>query len=89
MSVKTSRAKLGGKAADEPVSDEPVSDETVLIVEELDVSSDEIALRAYEIHVSGGGGDEVENWLRAEAELRAERRPGATADAGEGSRESP
>jgi hypothetical protein len=33
-------------------------------------SYDEIAARAYEIHESGEGGDEVENWLRAETELR-------------------
>ena len=29
---------------------------------------EEIELRAYEIHESGGG-DELENWLRAEQEL--------------------
>jgi hypothetical protein len=33
-------------------------------------SHDEIALRAYEIHESEVAGDEVENWLRAEQELR-------------------
>jgi len=31
-------------------------------------SHDEIAFRAYEIHESEGG-DELENWLRAEQEL--------------------
>jgi hypothetical protein len=31
-------------------------------------SRDEIALRAYEIHESEGG-DEVQNWLRAEQEI--------------------
>ncbi len=31
-------------------------------------SRDEIALRAYEIHESEGG-DELENWLRAEQEI--------------------
>lgn len=35
----------------------------------LEPSHDEIALRAYEIHESGEGGDELENWLRAEQEL--------------------
>ncbi len=35
-----------------------------------EISRDEIARRAYEIHTSGAGGDEVENWLRAERELR-------------------
>jgi hypothetical protein len=34
-----------------------------------EVSPDEIAMRAYMIHISGEGGDELENWLRAEQEL--------------------
>lgn len=37
------------------------------------VTYEEIEARAYEIHVSGSGGSEVENWLRAEEELAAER----------------
>jgi hypothetical protein len=32
---------------------------------------DEIAARAYEIHLSDEGGDELENWLRAEREVMA------------------
>lgn len=35
-------------------------------------SASEIRERAYAIHV-GGGGSTLENWLRAERELRAER----------------
>ena len=31
---------------------------------------DAIARRAYEIHVSGEGGDPVDDWLQAEAEIR-------------------
>lgn len=31
---------------------------------------DAIALEAYEIHLSGEGGSDVDNWLRAERELR-------------------
>jgi hypothetical protein len=34
-------------------------------------SQQEIAKRAYEIYKSGKGGSEVENWFRAERELRA------------------
>lgn len=34
------------------------------------VTHEAIALRAYEISVSGTGGSQVENWLRAERELR-------------------
>jgi hypothetical protein len=37
---------------------------------------DEIALRAYEIHESADGSDELENWLRAERELTADRYAG-------------
>ena len=38
-----------------------------------EVTAEEIAVRAYEIHISGTGGDELENWLRAEKELKAKR----------------
>ena len=41
-------------------------------------SHDEIALRAYEIHESGAGGDAIENWLRAERELAEARYAGVT-----------
>jgi DUF2934 family protein len=34
-------------------------------------SQQEIAKRAYEIYKSGKGGSDVENWVRAERELRA------------------
>ena len=39
-------------------------------------TQDEIAVRAYEIHESGEGGDELENWLRAERELDVARYAG-------------
>jgi hypothetical protein len=35
------------------------------------VTHEQIAMRAYEIHLSGTGGDAVEQWLRAERELTA------------------
>jgi hypothetical protein len=35
------------------------------------LSREQIAKRAYEIWRSGKGGSEMENWLRAERELRA------------------
>lgn len=31
---------------------------------------EQIAKRAYEIHRSGSGGSQIDNWLRAERELR-------------------
>ena len=33
------------------------------------VTHDQIALRAYELHLLGVGADPMENWLRAEREL--------------------
>jgi hypothetical protein len=56
---------------------EPEVIETERIVEQDEVGneSDEdlIARRAYEIHASGEGDTDLENWLRAERELREER----------------
>jgi hypothetical protein len=43
---------------------------------QAEATHDEIAVRAYEIHESGDGGDELENWLRAERELDAHRYAG-------------
>ena len=41
-----------------------------------ELTQEEIAVRAYEIHESGEGGDELDNWLRAERELEADRYAG-------------
>ena len=35
------------------------------------ISHDQIALRAYELHLAGVEGDPMEHWLRAERELAA------------------
>lgn len=37
-----------------------------------EVTHEQIAKRAYEISISGSGGSELENWLRAERELKAQ-----------------
>jgi len=37
-----------------------------------EVSHDQIAKRAYEISISGSGGSELDNWLRAERELKGQ-----------------
>lgn len=34
------------------------------------ITHDQIAQRAYEIHTSGNGGSDTDNWFRAERELR-------------------
>ncbi len=39
-----------------------------------EITSEQIAKRAYEISKSGAGGSDLENWLRAERELRATAR---------------
>jgi hypothetical protein len=33
------------------------------------VTHEQIALRAYELHIQGAGADPMDNWLRAEREL--------------------
>jgi hypothetical protein len=38
-----------------------------------EISREQIAKRAYEIHLSGNGGSETDNWLHAERELRSGR----------------
>ena len=37
-----------------------------------EVTHEQIAKRAYEISISGSGGNEVENWRRAERELKGQ-----------------
>jgi hypothetical protein len=37
------------------------------------VTNEMIAKRAYEIYASGKGGSQIDNWIRAERELRGER----------------
>ncbi len=37
----------------------------------LEISGEMIAKRAFEIHASGKGGSELDNWFAAERELRA------------------
>ncbi|HEV2295022.1 MAG TPA: DUF2934 domain-containing protein [Tepidisphaeraceae bacterium] len=36
----------------------------------FEITHDQIAQRAYEIHCSGNGGSDTDNWFRAERELR-------------------
>jgi hypothetical protein len=41
-----------------------------VLAKPVEVTYEMIARRAYEIHLSGTGGGELDNWLRAERELR-------------------
>ena len=36
-----------------------------------EITHEMVAKRAYEIHISGKGGSQLDNWFRAERELRA------------------
>lgn len=72
MSAKGDKVKLDKENARDEVT-----------FERIEVTSEEIAIRAYEIHVSGAGGDAVENWLRAEKELTTRPRSEQKLEAGQ------
>ncbi len=59
MAGKTEKARVAAELEDEGTAGE--------------VTREEIEARAYEIHLAGGEGSDVENWLQAERELLAER----------------
>jgi hypothetical protein len=71
MTEKPAKAKADVRAA---TSAKPTAKRTVSRVRATrrrKPSYDEIAERAYFIHLEQGGGDDVGNWLRAERELTA------------------
>ena len=53
-----------------PVRNTPVPKGAVRQAAKKEVTYGDIAQRAYEIWASGQGGSEMDNWLRAERELR-------------------
>ena len=55
-------------AASTPVRNTPIPKAAAPARKE--VTHDMISLRAYSIHLSGAGGSEMDNWLRAERELK-------------------
>ena len=61
-------AKSVTAAVSSPVRNTPIP-KVVAIKKE--VTRDQIAKRAFEIHCSGHGGNETDNWHRAERELRS------------------
>ncbi|HJX46547.1 MAG TPA: hypothetical protein VJ375_01775 [Gaiellaceae bacterium] len=48
----------------------PVAQDEAELGTEHEISPEAIARRAYEIHISAYGGSDIEDWLRAEQELR-------------------
>jgi hypothetical protein len=55
-----------------PVRNSPVPKTAGKPIAKKDITYAEIAKRAYEIHCSGTGGSETDNWYRAERELRGQ-----------------
>jgi DUF2934 family protein len=56
--------------ASTPVRNTPIPKAAVAAVVKKEITHDQIARRAYEIWQSGTGGNEYDNWTRAERELR-------------------
>jgi hypothetical protein len=56
------------------MADRKVTNEYAVIEDRRQPTKDEIRERAYQIYSArnGGPGDEVDDWLKAEAELKAE-----------------
>ena len=57
------------------MAERKVTNEYPVIEDRRQPTEDEIRPRAYELYCArnGGAGDEVDDWLKAEAELKAER----------------
>jgi len=56
--------------ASTPVRNTPVPKPVAKAAPKKEISHADIARRAFEIHCSGTGGSETDNWYRAERELR-------------------
>ena len=60
-------------AVSTPVRNSAIPKPTVAAARKpVEITSDMIAKRAFEIHASGKGGSELDNWFAAERELRTE-----------------
>jgi hypothetical protein len=64
-------SKKAAKAAvSTPVRNSAIPKTTAASRKTIEISSDMIARRAFEIHASGKGGSELDNWFAAERQLR-------------------
>ena len=63
-------AKGAPAIASTPVRNSAVPKPMVKGIAKKEISHADIAKRAFEIHCSGTGGSETDNWYRAERELR-------------------
>jgi hypothetical protein len=70
VAAPVAAAKPAPAVASTPVRNTPVPKGAVRQAAKKEVTYGDIAQRAYEIWASGQGGSEMDNWLRAERELR-------------------
>lgn len=75
MARKQTQTKIGSevKSVSVPVVSKtitPVRNSAIPKIPRKEITHDLIAERAYFISISGHGGSELENWLRAEHELK-------------------
>jgi len=63
---------LVSKPVSTPVRNSAIPKATSSVAPKVEIRREEIALRAYHIHLSGTGGSETDNWFRAERELRGQ-----------------
>ena len=63
-------AKPAASPVSTPVRNTPLPKTASKPMAKKDITHADIAKRAYEIHCSGKGGSESDNWYRAERELR-------------------
>ena len=78
MAKKTTPSKKIAPISKKPVVSTPVRNTAIPKVKAvktsgkmIEVTTEMISIRAYEIHASGNGGSETDNWFTAERELHA------------------
>lgn len=72
MSTQVRKPQTPQATASTPVRNSPIPRSSQPNGQRRQPTHDQIAKRAYEISISGSGGSELDNWLRAERELRGE-----------------
>jgi hypothetical protein len=70
--VRRSPVPKKAKSGSTPVRNTSVPKAKVKAAAKAEPTFEQIAVRAYEIHISGRGSSEQENWYRAERELRGQ-----------------
>jgi hypothetical protein len=68
--VKSKKPVAAKAAVSTPVRNSAIPKVTAKKVAAVEISFDMIARKAFEIHASGNGGSEQDNWFAAERELR-------------------